>query len=146
LEKHDDTRQQLHLQAEQMRQKNTQHSVNNETLAMRISDCMQRLLATEEGKANVENQNALLQHALAKAKQMMLEKDEEMLEKDEEAAQVLQSLKAINQQLIQAKHSQKAQQQKTAAHRSENCQKSLQKEKNYAVFYFAGKRCFFIYS
>jgi epidermal growth factor receptor substrate 15 len=95
LEQHDDTRQQLHLLTEQMRQKSTQQSVNNETLAMRISDCMQRLLAAEEAKANVENKNALLQHALAQAKQ-------EMLEKEEEAAEVLQSLKAINQQLIQA--------------------------------------------
>lgn len=101
-----------------MRQKNTQHSVNNETLAMRISDCMQRLLATEEGKANVENKNALLQHALAQAKQ-------EMLEKEEEAAQVLQSLKAINQQLIKAK-TLKSLKKKTATHRGENCQKSPQ--------------------
>ena len=95
VEEHDETREQLHMCVEQMRQKHVEHSTNNETLALRISDCMQRLLATEEARVNVENKNALLQHDLARARQ-------EIQEKEEEAAQVCQSLKAINEQLIQS--------------------------------------------
>ena len=88
-EQHAQTRQQL----ETLQESSLVQRVQDETLALRISECMQRMFAAEEASLNVRRHKDLLEHELKQAQA-------EFAQKDAEANDVCQGLKTVNQQLI----------------------------------------------
>ena len=89
VEQHAKTRQQL----ETLQESSLVQRVQDETLALRISECMQRMFAAEEASLNIRRHKDLLEHELRQAQA-------EFAQKNAEANDVCLGLKAVNQQLI----------------------------------------------
>jgi chromosome segregation ATPase len=89
----DQAQQELQFFKTESQAKLSAQKVQDETLAARVGECMQRLFAAEEEINYVRRQKETLEHELQKLKK-------QMEDKEQEANDVCQSLKAINEQLI----------------------------------------------
>jgi cobalamin biosynthesis Mg chelatase CobN len=92
-EQHSKTTKQLKQVLTEVELKKNEQCNHNETLVVQITQYVQKMFASEDGKCIAESNNSLLQRELELAKTMMHEKQTV-------ANDVCQGLKSINEQLI----------------------------------------------